>query len=122
MDRKTNGSNSIIISEEVIGKVASMAAKDVAGVADVVAKPVNIKGLFKDKLAKAVVIEMFGKAAVIDIYVKLIEGFRLQNVADGIQKAVKEQVQNMTGIVVTKVNVHVCEIELKNEDETVEEA
>lgn len=116
MDTKNNGTNSIVISEDVIAKVASIAACDVAGVADVVAKPANIKGFFKDKSAKAVVVEMFGKAAVIDIYIKITEGFKLQNIAENVQKAVKEQVQNMTGTVVTKVNVHISEIELKKEE------
>ena len=95
MEFKDKKTNNVVISEDVIAKVASIAACDVAGV--------------------AVTINIMGKSAIIDIYVKLNEGFKVQNVAEDVQKAVKEQVQNMTGTVVTKVNVHVCDIELKNE-------
>lgn len=116
MDIKNKEYNNIVISEDVIAKVASIAACDVAGVADVVPNRANIKGLFKDDASKAVSVEKSGKAAVIDIYIKIEEGYKVQTVAEDVQKAVKEQVQNMTNIVVTKVNVNISEIELKKDE------
>ena len=121
MEFKDKKTNNVVISEDVIAKVASIAACDVAGVADVVEKPYNFSGIFKDRAANSVTINIMGKSAIIDIYVKLNEGFKVQNVAEYVQKAVKEQVQNMTGTVVTKVNVHVCDIELKTEEDNQEQ-
>ena len=63
--------------------------------------------------AKAVHVSTSGSGTVIDIYVRLKEGYKISALAERIQKNVKEQVQNMTGTVVTRVNVHVCEIDLK---------
>ena len=103
MEIKNTNNNNVIISEDVIAKVASIAATDVKGVHGVVSKPVNIKGIFKDEASKAVVVEKNGKSSIIDIYIKIEEGYKVQTVAEEVQKAVKEQVQNMTNIVITKV-------------------
>lgn len=116
MEIKNTNNNNVIISEDVIAKVASIAATDVKGVHGVVSKPVNIKGIFKDEASKAVVVEKNGKSSVIDIYIKIKEGYKVQTVAEEVQKAVKEQVQNMTNIVITKVNVHISEIELNKQE------
>ena len=122
MEIKNTNNNNVIISEDVIAKVASIAATDVKGVHGVVSKPVNIKGIFKDEASKAVVVEKNGKSSVIDIYIKIKEGYKVQTVAEEVQKAVKEQVQNMTNIVITKVNVHISEIELKKEESAEKDA
>ena len=122
MEIKNTNNNSVIISEDVIAKVASIAATDVKGVHGVVSKPVNIKGIFKDEASKAVVVEKNGKSSIIDIYIKIEEGYKVQTVAEEVQKAVKEQVQNMTNIVITKVNVHISEIELKKEESAEKDA
>lgn len=122
MEIKNTNNNNVIISEDVIAKVASIAATDVKGVHGVVSKPVNIKGIFKDEASKAVVVEKNGKSSIIDIYIKIEEGYKVQTVAEEVQKAVKEQVQNMTNIVITKVNVHISEIELKKEESAEKDA
>lgn len=122
MEIKNTNNNNVIISEDVIAKVASIAATDVKGVHGVVPKPVNIKGIFKDEASKAVVVEKNGKSSIIDIYIKIEEGYKVQTVAEEVQKAVKEQVQNMTNIVITKVNVHISEIELKKEESAEKDA
>ena len=45
-----------------------------------------------------------------DISVNLKYGANIPEVAETLQKAVKDAVQNMTGITVSKVNVHVAGI------------
>ena len=122
MEIKNTNNNNVIISEDVIAKVASIAATDVKGVHGVVSKPVNIKGIFKDEASKAVVVEKNGKSSVIDIYIKIKEGYKVQTVAEEVQKAVKEQVQNMTNLVITKVNVHISEIELNKQESAEKDA
>ena len=48
--------------------------------------------------------------AVIDVYVNLKYGAKIPIVSENIQKSVKNAVQNMTGIVVAKVNIFVVGI------------
>ena len=123
MDIKNKEYNNIVISEDVVAKVASIAACDVAGVANVVPNRTDIKGIFKDETLRAVSVEKNGKTAVVDVYIKIEEGYKVREVADNVQKSVKEQVQNMTGVVITKVNVHISEIKKKkNEAKTGKDA
>ena len=113
MELKKNNSGNIVISEEVVSKIACTAAKDVAGVADVVPKAQGIKSMLKTKqMIQPVHVLVRDGQIYIDIYIKLAEGVRVAETAMKIQSAVKEAVQNMTGRAVAKVNVHICEVEL----------
>lgn len=113
MELKNNNSGSLVISEEVVSKIACVAAKDVDGVADVVPKTQGIRSMLKTKqVVLPVHVTVRDNQLVIDINVKIKEGVRLADVAVKIQEAVKEAVQNMTGNGVSKVNVHICEVEL----------
>ncbi len=114
MENRFKSAGNVVISDDVVAKIASVAATDIEGVADVVSKAMNIKKFFNSSsAAKAVHVSTSGSGTVIDIYVRLKEGYKISALAERIQKNVKEQVQNMTGTVVTRVNVHVCEIDLK---------
>lgn len=113
MEIKQGNSGSLIISEEVVAKIASVAALDVNGVADVVEKYQDIKKVFKNRSkSKSVVVLIKDNQLMIDIFVRLKEGAKVAETSLKIQQEIKESVQNMTNTVVTKVNVHVCEIEL----------
>lgn len=111
-EKKTNETiGSLKISQEVVATIASVATKEVDGVACMAGKPVNIKKFIsKSASTKSVEISMSDDIAVIDIYVKLRHGARIPEVAQNIQISVKDAVQTMTGIVVSKVNVFVSGI------------
>ncbi len=99
------------ISEDVIASITNIASKEVEGVAELAASPANIKGLFKSKPAKSsVIVNLNDGVAVIDVYLKLKYGAKVQTVSGELQKKVKDSVQNMTGIAVSKVNVHISGI------------
>ena len=49
---------------------------------------------------------------MIDVYIKIESGAKITEVAGNIQQSVKEAVQNMTGCVVSRVNVHIADIDL----------
>lgn len=113
MDENKKSSSGLVISEEVIAKIASVAATDVAGVAGMVVKPANINGLFrKDGAAKAVRVNLADSGTSIDVFIALCYGAKMTTVAEEVQQSVKEAVQNMTGGVVHKVNVFVEDIDL----------
>ena len=101
---------SLKISEEVIATIASLATKEINGVASLANSPVDIKGIFvkaKSKGSKSIRIELSDDVAVIDVYVNLNYGAKIPDVSEQIQNNVKTAVQNMTGIAVSKVNVHI---------------
>ncbi len=102
----------IVISEEVISKMVATAALEVNGIAGMVSKPSDIKGLFKDKSSKSVHVKIQDNAIFIDAYVKLKMGCDVIRVCEDAQNNIKASIQNMTGKAVTKVNIHVEDVDI----------
>lgn len=118
MEINKNSSGNIVISPEVVEKIAVTAATDVPGIVGTVSKAQNFKTILKSRqVAKPVICSIKDGQYIIDIYLKVNEGVKLTEVATNVQKNIKEAVQNMTNTVVTKINVHICEVQLKNSEE-----
>lgn len=112
----TKGVGGLIITEEVIAKMSSTAALEVAGVAGMAGQPAERGGILaRVAPPKPVRVSARDNDIVIDIYIAVKRDVRITDVAEAVQKNVKETVQNMTGNAVTKVNVHVADIELPND-------
>lgn len=105
-----------IISEEVIATIASTAAVEVEGVAGMATRLTDIRGLVGSSATKSVGVVNNENETVVDVYINLKLGVRIQDVAGEVQKQVKSAVQSMTGKPVTKVNVHVAGIVLDAQD------
>lgn len=93
------------ISEDVIITVVRLAALDVKGVAGLGSEVNKISKIRKNG---PISILMDGDVAVIDVKIKINSSEKACAVAQEVQKAVKENVQNMTGVAVARVNVTVC--------------
>ncbi len=105
---------SLRISRDVIATITATAIREIDGVADLAPFITNIKGwLIKKQTAKPIVINLTDDVAVIDVNVTLTGGARIPEVASKIQSAVKEAVQNMTGIAVARVNVNIAGIQFE---------
>lgn len=114
---KLDNVGNLKISEDVIASITRIAAKEIEGVAELAIAPSNIKGFFKSKPIKsAVSVDLNDGVAVIDIYLKIKYGARVQSVASEIQKKVKDSVQNMTSIAVSKVNIHISGIAIEDKN------
>lgn len=102
--------NNLVISEDVIGIIAGIAAAEVEGVSGMTLGLVDginqILGSNK-KYSKGVKIELEGNNVVIDLYVIVKYGVRIPDVAFSIQNSVKTQVETMTGLNVQSVNINV---------------
>lgn len=119
MDSKAYKSSegSCIISEDVIATIASTAALEVAGVAGMAQRPVDIRGFMGPAAAKSVKVINNESETVVDVFVNLRLDARIQDVAGEVQRSVKTAVQSMTGKPVTKVNVHVAGIVLEEKNQ-----
>ena len=102
MDKVKSGERSIRISDEVLCKVASLAAREVEGVAHLASSGI---------MTAPVSIENLGGAIAVTILVVLKSGYRAVTVAKQIQQTVKQSVQDMTGITAVNVNVEVSGVE-----------
>jgi len=99
---------SCIISEDVIASIAATAATETAGVAGLAGRPADIRGIIAPAGAsRSVRVLNTENDTVLDVYVTLYQGSRIQETSVALQQNVKMAVQSMTGKPVTKVNVHI---------------
>lgn len=114
----TNNSSmgELVISHEVLSSIAINAAKDVDGVSSFYNRPVDVVSTIKKgslKVTSPVRLTQENDDFIISIYINIKPGKKFQTVATEVQSAVKESVQNMTGRLVTKVNVIVAGIDFE---------
>lgn len=116
---KINEENSgIKISNDVVAVIAGVAVSEVRGVA-------SMQGGFaggitevlsgKKNLAKGIKVEVENEKAKIDVNIIVEYGTRIPDVAFEIQNRVKKSVENMTGLKVTEVNVHVQGVSIETD-------
>ena len=117
----------IQISNDVVAVIAGVAVSEVQGVS-------GMSGGFaggntevlsgKINLAKGIKVEINEETAKIDVNIIVEYGSRIPDVAFEIQNRVKKSVENMTGLKVEEVNVHVQGVNtdtVMNEKENEEE-
>ncbi len=113
----------IRIANEVVGIIAGLAATEIEGVAGMSG---GIAGgitemLGKRNLSKGVKVEVGEKEAAVDLFVIMEYGVSIPEVSWNVQENVKKAVENMTGLDVVEVNVHVQGIRFQNEEKQEEE-
>lgn len=111
---KYDSQGGVIISEEAISSIATNAAKDVSGVMGFSNKPDDVVSTIKKgslKVMSPVRIFQDGDDLDLSIYINIASGKKIQPIAEEVQKVVKEAIQNMTGKLVSKVNVIVASVE-----------
>lgn len=91
------------ISDDVLAQIAKAVVRDIDGVASSAGavQPITISVKTEDQVAK------------MDVFVMMTTARKLQKTAEDIQRMVKSMVQDMTGIAVSKINVHIQDIVTK---------
>ncbi len=105
-----NGTEGIKIASDVIAVIAGVAVSEVPGVFGMAGGFAGgitevLKG--KKNLAKGIKVDTTNNKAKIDVNIIVEYGARIPDVAFEIQNRVKTAVENMTGLKVEEVNVHV---------------
>ena len=103
-EMKPEVSSRLKISEDVLIAIAKLAAQDVKGVAGLGGE---VGKMSKRRKNGPIKISMMGDVAAIDMKIVIKSGEKACNVAQEVQTVVKENVQNMTGVPVARVNVTV---------------
>lgn len=107
----TQSTGNLRISREVIATISRYAALEIDGVDSLASFATNLKGwLLKKQSAKPVSIDLNDDVAVICLHINVKAGVNIPTTSEKVQCAVKEAVQNMTGIVVSRVNIVIAGI------------
>ena len=111
----------VSISNDVVATIASIAAKSVDGVAGMLNSLTGgfAEFLGKKNSSKGVKVVIDDRDVNIDMYVVVEYGVKIPDVAWEIQEKTKNEVEAMTGLNVTSVNVNIEGVNVtKKEDET----
>ena len=118
-EEETDDMGAIRIANEVVSIIAGLAATEIEGVAGMSG---GIAGgiaemLGRKNLSKGVQVEVGETEAAVDLYVVMKYGVKIPDVAWDIQENVKQAIENMTGLNVVEVNVHVQGVNFETEEE-----
>lgn len=104
-----NEVGTVKIADEVVAIIAGMAATEIKGVAGMSGGIVGGIAEFvgKKSPSKGVKVEVGEKEAALDLYIIVEFGVRIPEIAHEVQQSVKKAIENMTGLAVVEVNVHI---------------
>jgi len=109
----------IRIADEVVSIIAGLAATEVEGIAGMSGGLVGgiAEMLGRKNFSKGVKVEVGEREAAIDLYIIVKYGVRIPDVALAAQENIKQAIENMTGLSVVEVNVHVQGVNFPEENE-----
>lgn len=107
----------IEIAPEVIEVITYMAASEIDGVTELSSGFVGdiVDKLGRKSSGRGVRVAVTGKEATIDLYLIVEYGYPIPDVAHKVQENVSHSIENMTGLLVTQVNVHIVDVQLRQE-------
>lgn len=100
------------ISDEVVTIIAGIATMEVQGVHSMHTGIVEGFSNFftKNNYSKGIKVEINNENVVLDIFINVNYGCKINKVAEEIQDTVKKEVETMTDLNVSQVNIHVQNI------------
>ena len=113
---KSRNSGNLVISEDVIASIAVNASKDVEGVTGFAQRPINMQNFYKlaDSASKFVDVIMSDTDVKVHIYLKVSQDAKIQILAEKVQQNIKTAVQNMTGMMVSQVDVTISTADIED--------
>ena len=117
------GLGTVKIADEVVSIIAGLAATEIEGIAGMSGGLVGgiAEMLGRKNFSKGVKVEVGEKEAAIDHFIIVKYGVRIPDVALAAQENIKRAIENMTGLSVVEVNVHVQGVNFPEDEEKAEE-
>lgn len=108
----TNGQ--LLINENVISLIAAYSIKDVEGIASTVAdlKENLISVVTNRGDQKGINVKSVENDVVLQVKIAIDFGVKIHEVCKNLQKHLKEQVEMMTGVTVSEVNIYVTQVRI----------
>ncbi len=116
-ENNENDINGVKIANEVVAIIAGVATSEVEGVAGMSGGIVGgiSEMLGKKNFSKGIKVDVEENDAIIEIYIIVDYGVRIPDVAWNLQNKVKTAVEEMTGLNVLKVNIHVQGVKVEKD-------
>lgn len=117
MDTDTRPPGKTTVAPDVLIQIARLAALDVSGVHSMAPVASVVNRLFQRGSAEGVRLEVEEDTVYTDLYVILESDVNIREVSRNIQHQVARAIQEMVGMQVGYVNIHVEDIFYKAQDE-----
>ena len=105
----------ITVAPDVLVTIARMAALSVPGVSGMANVTGGVKRLFKRGVSDGVRIEVEDKTIVASLYLVLQPDVNIREVGRNVQVQVARALQEMTGMDVAEIEIHIEDINFSNE-------
>lgn len=100
------------VSEDVIETIIRLAVKETEGVEKLQTPSVDFKKMILGKSGKssAVNVRLAGDSVEIDVSIAAKYGYKISALGESLQERIKNDVQSMTGITVSRINIMVSNL------------
>ena len=111
------GIGEVHIADEVVAIVAGLAATEVEGVSSMAGNITNeiVSKLGMKNLSKGIFVEVLDNEVKVDVAINIAYGYSIPEVSKKVQDRVKSAIENMTGLEVADVNIHIASVDMENE-------
>lgn len=107
----------LTVSEEVISTIVEKTVMSIPGIYDINGGFIDgITNMLGTKRIKGIKVEITEKAISMDIYLIVEYGVKIPDIAWDVQDKVKKTVEEMVGMPVTAVNIHIQGINFKKKN------
>ena len=105
------------IADEVVAIIAGLAATEVEGVDSMAGNITNelVSKLGMKNLSKGVKVEVLDGVVTVDLTLNIEYGMNILETSKKVQEKVKAAIENMTGLEVADVNIHIASVDMENE-------
>ena len=103
------------IAPSVLVRIAQLTSLSIPGVAGMAPVPGGVNRLFRRDAADGVLIELKDGSVAADLYLMLEYGVEVRKVSRKVQRDVARALEDMVGMAVTRVDVHIEEISFEDE-------
>ena len=102
------------VADDVVAVIAGLAATEVKGVAAMAGNITNelMSKVGRKNLAKGVKVAVNGKRVKVALAIMMEFGYNIPGTCSKVQERVKSAIENMTGLEVSDVNVHVASVDM----------
>ena len=111
------GIGEVQIADEVVAIIAGLAATEVDGVASMAGNITNelVSKLGMKNLSRGVKVTVLEGVVTVDLNLNIEYGKNILETSKKVQEKVKSSIENMTGLEVADVNIHIASVDMENE-------
>lgn len=103
----------VMIADDVIATIAGLATTEVEGVASMQGNITNelVGKLGMKNMTKGIKLKLEEDGVIVDLYIQMRYGYSIPKTCGIIQDKVKTAIENMVGLMVKTVNVHIVGVD-----------